>query len=479
MSFRNTIIALVLFAIVGAIAIVNYLYMVDEPARKLYDLKPEDITAIELRYPDRVIEITRQQDGGWLITKPYGLSADKTAAENLARAIAECEVQRTVEEKAEDLAPFGLADPQVIVTVTTSDSKTWPGIVVGKTTPIGFSTYIKTTDKAAVMLTGAAFQSGMNKTVDQLRNRDLMDVKLDDVRRFTIERGDGETIEVVRDGDVWQIAKPKTFAADPAAVRAYLSTLINAKVADFIEDTPVSVAQYGLDRPRMTVTLYTGDDAQVHHSLLLGFKETGEGKSGYYARRGERTSVYTIHGYVMQALDKTLLDLRDKTVLAFDPAKLQTVKVEGSAGKFELARGADGNWTVIENGKATEANQGIVQRYVEIIHNLKGVSIVADPMPSPTPFGLDPPKVVVTLIGKDGAELGVLKLGEITIENPGPVMPGEPQGPRNEYYAASTAGRAVFSLPDFTFMQLDRKALHFFAPAAAAEAQRKAAREKP
>ena len=43
-----------------------------------------------------------------MITAPMGAKADQTTANNLARAIADCEITKTVEEKADDLAPFGL-----------------------------------------------------------------------------------------------------------------------------------------------------------------------------------------------------------------------------------------------------------------------------------------------------------------------------------------------------------------------------------
>ncbi|MGH7947665.1 MAG: DUF4340 domain-containing protein, partial [Candidatus Binataceae bacterium] len=188
---RNTIIALVLLAVVGGYAWVQYRYMAEQPAKKLYTITPEEIAKIHLRYPGSEIELGREGNGTWRISKPFNVDADQTAANNLARAVAECEVQKTVDEKPAALAPFGLDSPQVIVTVTTKGGKTLPGIALGKTTPVGFAVYMKTTEKPAVMLASSAFQAGMKKTLDQLRNRDLMDFKIDDVQRVTIERGGG------------------------------------------------------------------------------------------------------------------------------------------------------------------------------------------------------------------------------------------------------------------------------------------------
>ncbi len=467
MRFRNTVIALLLLLLVGGYAFVQYRYSVTESAKKLYAIKPEDISRIELRYPDRVIEVERGDGGAWRIVKPVGVDADQIAAANLARAIADCEIQRTVDEKPAALAPFGLDNPQVIVTVTTKDGKTWPGIVLGKMTPVGFAVYLKTTDKTAVMLASSAFQAGMNKTVDQLRSRELMGFKVDDVQQLTIERDNGEKIRISRDGDKWKIIKPAEYPADSLAVRQYLTTLVNAKVADFITDTPATVSQYGLDKPHVTVTVHTGNDASGHESLLIGFKETDEGKSGYYARRGERTPVYTVHGWVLSALDKTLLDMRDKTVMTFDPAAVATVKVERGSGAYTLKRDPLGKWTVDESGKIAEAGAATVQRFLENLRELRAQSILADPMPSTTLFGMDKPAAAITLEDRDGKQIGWYKFAQVQVENPGPAIPGEPEGPRTEQFATASSSKAVFSLNEFNYQRVDRAASHFKASATA------------
>src|SRR5208282_1210250 len=138
----------------------------------------------------------------------------------------------TVDEKPADLAPFGLKPPTTTVTVTTFDKKTLPAIEVGKSTPIGFNAYVRVADSPAVLLTEAVFSSGMNKTVNDLRDRDLMAFKLDDVRKLIIARDNGQALEIDRDGQQWKIVKPAPYAADDMAVRMAIGVLVNAKAAD-------------------------------------------------------------------------------------------------------------------------------------------------------------------------------------------------------------------------------------------------------
>jgi len=291
-----------------------------------------------------------------------------------------------------------------------------------------------------------------------LRSRDLMTFKVDDISRFSIAKDNGQTIEVQRDGDKWRIVKPGNYLADPTQVRQLLSTLVNAKVADFVTDAPSSVTQYGLEKPHLTVTVYGKGGAT--ESLLFGFKQTEQGKDGIYVRRGERTPVYTVHQWVVGNLDRTVLELRDKTVFSFQPSDVDSAAIKVGSDQFMLKR-AGAKWQVTQDGKTVDADTAVVERFLDELRDLKGVSIVADPMPSPVPFGLDQPAIQVTLMGKDARNIGTIKLSKITVKPTGAPEPGQAPGPRPEYYADSSAGSAVYSISDFSFSQLNKPAAVF------------------
>jgi hypothetical protein len=462
MRLRNTIIVLILFAIVGGYAFVVGHYSVNEEKPKLIQVKPDDIAKIELKYSDRDIVLERDKGKPWRLVKPVGADADQTQANNLARAIADSVLVRTVDDKPVDLAPFGLKPPATTVTVTTFDKKTLPSIEVGKSTPIGFNAYVRLSNSPAVLLTEGAFSAGMNKTVNDMRVRDLMAFKLDDVQKLTIARDNGQAVEIDRDGDNWKIVKPTPSPADDTAVRMALGTLVNARATDFVSDAPPNVAQYGLEKPHLTATVVLKGGEQ--QSMLFGFKQAGEGKSGIYVRRGERAPVYAVAEYVMTSLDKSPLDFRDKTIVKIDPESVDMVKVKTSDGEFTLKRAPVGKWDVIVGGKTSEGDIPVVERLLNQFRDLKGQSIVADPMPSAQPFGLDNPALEITLIGKDGKQLGMVKLAKINVKPTAPPIPGEP-AQRTEYYASSSGSKAVYSLSDFSFEQLNRPAPLYMAKA--------------
>ena len=85
-------------------------------------------------------------------------------------------------------------------------------------------------------------------------------------------------------------------------------------------------------------------------------------------------------------------------------------------------------------------------------------------MPSAQPFGLDTPAVEITLIGKDGKELATVKLAKIKVKQTAPPLPGQP-AEQTEYYADSSDSKAVYSIDEFVFEQLNRPAQLYMARA--------------
>ena len=471
--FRNTLIALVVLLIIGGYAFVNYYFSKPEAVKTAFNIKADDIAKIDLKYHDRDLVLEHKPGDQWIITKPIGAFADQTAAGNLARAIADCQITKTVEDKADNLAPFGLDKPQVTVIVTDTKGKTLPGLEVGKVTPVGFSAYLKYTDQPQIMLTSSAFPSGMNKTIDQMRDRELMSFKVDDVQKLLITHDDGTQIEIDRDGDKWKIVKPGNYEADPTQVRQILTTLGDSKVADFITDAPTNAAQYGLEKPHLVATVYLKKGG-AQESLLFGFKQKEQGKDGIYVRRGERAPIYTIAPWVMSGVDRAVLNLRDKTVLSFDSSQIDTIEIKPSdKPQFEIKRAGNDKWNVVAAGKTSPADLAIVERFLDQIHDLKGNSIIMDPIKSPEMFGMDKPSLTVTLQDKDGKQVGQLRLSKIEVKKAPTAATSEAPpsaSTQTDYYAASSGSGALFSTDEFLFSQLNKTADEFRAKESATPA---------
>ncbi len=445
MRFRTTLVLLLLLAGLGA-----YVYWVEMPAadqeakkKTVLEFKPDDVTQVTLTYADREIVLTKAA-GQWRVTKPIDALADATTTGNLVNAIAECELKKELTDAASDPAQYGLDKPFVTVTVQLGD-KALPGLRVGKNAPIGSSTYVQRTDDNKILLTTSAFRSGMDKQIKDLRDKTIIAFDDKDVQKVRVH-ADGTDLTLVQKDGAWSIAQPAAYPADAAAVRNFLSSLRAMRAVDFPADQPADLAAYGLDQPRLTLTLTVGKDL-TEKRVLVG-KET-EKKEIYVQTSGQPT-VYTVSEWVFRDLNKGASDFRDKTVLAFDQNSVTAVDiVRGDGGHVKLMRGADKRWTA--EGLDGPLSDTAITQYLTDLHDLKGNDIAADAPSDLATLGLAPPQLTATLYGAEGKPLGAVLLGT-----------REANGAK-EYTAMRSGGSTAFLVRDYLFTRLNKQPSDFIA----------------
>jgi len=450
MRLRSTLVLVLLLIGLGA-----YVYWVEVPksqeeAKKktIFEFKPDDVTAVSLVYSDHEI-VLKKSGEEWRLTKPLDAPADSMTVKNLLNAIAEAEVKKTFDE-ASDLAPYGLDQPFAKVTVTLKD-KELPTILVGKSTPVGYSAYVKRADEPKVLLTTSAFRSGMDKKVKDLRDKTILNFADNDVHKIEI-RGEGKDLALAQENDHWTIERPGQYAADAVTVRTFLSALRSMRAVDFPSDQPTDLSTYGLDNPRLKVSLYLGKD-NAEKDLLIG-KDTAD-KQVYVQGSGQPV-VYTVSDWVMRDLNKNAADFRDKTVLAFDREKVTAVDVaRKDGGHFKLVRGEDKQWRVEGAGEGKPAATAISQ-YLGDLHDLAGYEILADQPSDLGQFGLNQPLLTVALSGDENRTLGTVLLAS-----------RQADASKKEYTAMAQGGQTVFLVRDYLYTRLDKQPQDFIEKPAA------------
>ncbi len=452
MNLRRIVVLLLLVAALGTYLFVYELPQAEREGKKdkLLGVAYDAVTGVTLTYPDREIEL-QKDDQGWRLVKPVDAPADETAVKTLVTTLADAEVQKTLDQMPPDLAPFGLDKPTVTVRLSVKDGTPPPPVAVGKNTAIGGKTYVKKGDEPKLYLTTTALSFGLNKQAKDLRNKDLLVFQDDDVKQVEIKAADGAAVTLVRqDKDAWTV-DPGGHPADPTEARSYLSSLRSTRAADFPDDAPADLGRYGLSVPRLTITVTTDKETKT---LLLGGESVPAGSpqgttKQIYAKRGDQPTVYGIGDWAFRSLAKNPSQFRDKTVLGFDPARVKTVALERKDGAGPtLIRGEQGTWQ-IEGGEATAAKTEAVARFLEDLRELRGSDIAAEPAPALGVFGLDAPELRVTLTDKDGQPMGT-------------VLATKHDG---KYYAMRAGTQTVFEARDYMYTRLDKQRSDFVAGA--------------
>jgi hypothetical protein len=217
---------------------------------------------------------------------------------------------------------------------------------------------------------------------------------------------------------------------------------------DFPDDAPADLAKYGLTAPRLTVRVTTGTDADAHTStLVFGGETTVNSAKQVYAKRGDAAPVYAVGDWAFRSLNKTTDELRDKSVLGFDPARVHQVEINRKdGGAVALAR-TDGGWRV-EGAGDRQPNEGAATRFLDDLRELRGSDVAAEPPGDLARFGLDAPDLRIVLTDKDKQAIGT-------------VLGAKKDG---KYYVMRGDGPLVFEARDYMYNRLDKKTDDFLAP---------------
>jgi hypothetical protein len=444
----KTIVVLVLLVIIG-----GYAYYVSrqpsEQTPKLNQISAGDIQRIELRSRSRDIVVERT-NGGWRFVKPSQGEVDRTAGDSMADAIAGLQITSTINENPSDLAPFGLENPAVDIIVTTKNHRVLPAIMVGKDTPVGSSSYIRSAGHPGILLVANSFPPQVEKSVDDLRPRTLIGFKPDEIRKVVLDSSNGSTLELNKKGDQWSITRPRAYAADTNAVQQLLDTVSNARIANFVDDHPSDLSKYGLANPSLKLIVY-GGKSNSEESLLFGFKQPQPDKGGLYARRGQGSDqpVVTVDSYILTGINKSFDDLRDKTVLGLDRTKVDHLIIASPKYDETLVRTGGSKWTITSNDKSATAEALVAESLLDQLHDLKATRIVEDPMTHPDHYGMVKPTLTLTAYAKDGKELGILHSSrvEVTLQPANPNLENSKPQKRNFAYATTGADKAVYEIP--------------------------------
>jgi hypothetical protein len=433
----------ILAALVAALGIYLAVYELpkaeeEAAGRLLVDAAADDVTALQLTFPDRVIALERDGDA-WTLTQPLVGPADATQVRSLVSALTGAKVAKTLDDLPADLADFGLAAPDPVVRLTVGDTPPVE-LRIGRTTAIGSKTYVQVGDEPSVHLTQANLRASLDKQAKDLRDKQLLAFENDEVTRLVIGGSERELLTVqVERPDHW-VVQPGNLPADLAEVRSYMSSLRSARAVDFVEDAPSDLAPYGLDRPRLSVAVHTDEDDTAEAILLLGGERREGEQTQVYAKAADKPTVVVLGQWSLGSLDKTAAEFRDKTVLAFDQDRVGEMALQrGDATGFVLRRDGGGIWSA--EGVEAAPDQDAATRLLADLRDLTGSAIVAEePTPDLAAWGLDVPALRIALSDATGQAMGTVLAAK--------------QG--DKYYATLEGSGLVYETRDYMYTRLDK-----------------------
>jgi len=242
---------------------------------------------------------------------------------------------------------------------------------------------------------------------DPNESKRLFTAKADDVEAVEIRNAKAE-VALQKAGDGWQIEKPLKTKGDKLAITGLVNAVTNAKSERTIEEAPKNPADFGLDKPELTVRFKVKGDAAWRRLEFGGKNPTG---AWAYVRKDEQPQVILVPENLRFELNKPVLDLRDKSVMDVQADKvIRLVVHRGSQVVVELQKGEQ--WDLARPVKA-RADEWRASGLVRQAAELKAKDFAAEPAKDLKPYGLDKPVARLELWEKDAKAPKVLALGEV------------------------------------------------------------------
>ena len=230
-----------------------------------------------------------------------------------------------------------------------------------------------------------------------------------DIQAIVIKNEHGH-IRLERRGDDFRLVEPIETEVDEGGLEGLLSSLERVRIERTIgEET--DLGRYGLDSPRATVTLETTDPGGAL-TLSLG-RDNPIGGTHYALLPGD-TGVALVSLSVADIAERTLLNLRDKTLLSFDPWKVTRLRIERE-GEIVLLEKPRSGWQLETPIKAPADGRTVTDLLSEIERlNATGFAAESADTEALRGFGLEPPAARLTVFQEGWEEGKWVALGKGT-----------------------------------------------------------------
>ncbi|MBN1553469.1 MAG: DUF4340 domain-containing protein [Phycisphaerae bacterium] len=343
----------------------------------------------------------------WNMIEPRLLATRAEKIDPIVRLFSELKFRRALADGAPSETAMGLDRPRWTVTLVEPSERTYT-LQVGSPAPkIGGDeeTYVRVGKNGPVYVVPRDLADLLQLDVKDYRDMAVLpEARRDAISSIHVAGRENYTLRKTLGG--WDIVEPVTARAGKSAVGKLLTNLTgDLKAERFLAESPTDVAQYGLDKPQLEVTVTLQSPATDQETptprtpesftLLLG---NHRGKSICAMVKG-KPEVFTLPEAMLDDLQPPLETLRAKMLLTFNPADVNSVQIQRDRGNTLLLRRNGGVWMMVQPF-AGPADDEAVEHLLQTLSNAQ-----ADQWITPAAgkaMDLPSPRATITLHRQNG-----------------------------------------------------------------------------
>jgi hypothetical protein len=308
---------------------------------------PADVLRLEIDRSSGKLALERKAADAWTLTEPAGVEADPTRVDELLRSLGDARTVAVVEEKGGDGSRFGLAPPELTVRLTLRKEPKLRTLRLGRKSPVGFERYAAA-DDGKIVLADASLATALERSPDELEQKRLLPVSVEDIRRIVVRRPEG-ALALERAEGGWRLTEPLRDTADDAAADALARSI-----------TTLAVTKRTVPQPP-----HGAPPIEIEVATSAGTRRVAI--EGGVASREDGTLAGTVEEASLRDIERKPDELRDRRVAILPAQGIRGVAIETSGKKLRAWREKDdGPWKVAADaGPAGDADARKVEGWID------------------------------------------------------------------------------------------------------------------
>lgn len=383
--------------------------------KRLLDFNAADVAKIDIDKRGKKLTLERSQvdlgdeEAGWRLAVPVKAEADTSKVDQLLADLGHLQAAEFVAEepKKEDLGrQYGLDKPALTVRIEFTDKKPAKVLHVGKARGDKGGYFARLADGGPVFAINDDLHKQLTRGSLSYRPQTLWQLLPEEIVSLRVHKAGQKEYTLTHSGNDWKIRGPFEANARSDTVRTMTAELGSPKVESYTAHEAKDLAQYGLDKPSLTVRVQAKDGKE--HTLLIGKPAAGGVR---YAKRANEAAIFTVGDALVRAADRAAFDLLDTRLLNLDQGQVSRLRSQVGDKSMTLKQEGDA-WRVTESPAGAYPADSEATASLRLVWSDLRAERFADYGKGVAwaKYGLDKPTVRVTL-NADKAE-HVIELGK-------------------------------------------------------------------
>jgi Domain of unknown function (DUF4340) len=256
--------------------------------KRLLTVDFDKVSQIELIAKKQDMTFAREKDT-WQILKPKPLRADNSQVEELSRKLkdAKMDVSSTAPDEKKAVAAFASATPFATVKLTGTSGTQELQVRKAKD-----DYYAKSSAVAGIYKVPGDLGTGLDKSLDDFRNKKLFDFGFTDVNKLEMHDG-AKSYFLTKGGQDWWIDGKKM---DPISVEGLVDKVRELSASKFVDK--------GFTTPALELTVTSHDGKEIEKA------EIAKSGDNYIAKRENQPALYQLDAKAVTELQKAAADIK-------------------------------------------------------------------------------------------------------------------------------------------------------------------------